>query len=415
MIKNMMRYVYSFAKGVLTSPPTSQTMMTRELSIRKENLEIISCSNIVLHIKTKDEDGFLSECRLHQPLREYVFRFIDDYFSCFCGNDSEKDKQLIVESLQIPDNFARFTDIGTQSPYTDSPYRRYMQNDAADEIGINLSGADEKQKTRVRRFVERYAWPQLTAYYTHRRTPIGEYHCRTTAKVLATEAMAKLIGLGNTIPHAEYMKVIVTDANDLSMFGNYMQRAAGICAMDIPAQRRRTVITPEFQRAMLNMNLLDVICHEQDHSPNNYNVVCNEQGKAVGVSVYDNNGAGTFSLYSRIDYETYKKCSAFVSSDGTVNRPHLDKAVAEAVLGLSYRQISMELSPFLSRPVIWCTWRRLTTLRRAIRKSIESKEHFLLDYTEFTEQTIEDELSGTYGKTYLVSFLQDCQERASYR
>lgn len=404
-------------KKALACPPSAQTESPAEMIVQKENLEIISCSNIVLHVRTSVADGFLSECRRHLPIREYVERFVDDYFALFCIADEEaaSDRSLIWNMLENPADFEKFILIGKQSPHHDSPYSRYLLTGDGEEVGLHLFNADEAQRIRIRRFVERYVWPQLTAYFSNSDAKVGQYHCRTTAKVLATEAMARLIGLEDAIPHARYTKLVVSDVGNRMIFGNFMEKARGICAMDIPGCQRRTIITPDFQRAMLNMNLLDVICHEQDHSPNNYNAVLDDDGFAVGVSVYDNNGVGTFALDSGIDYETYKKCSPFLRRDGTVNRPCLDKTVAESVLGLTRKNVAKTLSPYLSKPVIWCTWNRIAALQHAIKRSIAGNPKFLLDRDAFSELTIEDELSGHYGKTYLVSFLRDCQERESYR
>lgn len=404
-------------KKALSCPPSAQTESPAELIVQKESLEIISCSNIVLHVRTSVADGFLSECRMHLPIREYVERFVDDYFALFRIADEKaiSDRSLVRNMLENPADFERFILIGKQSPHHNSPYRRYLLTDDGEEVGVRLVNADETQKIRIRHFIESYVWPQLTAYFVNSDVRMGQYHCRATAKVLATQAMAQLLGLENAVPHAQYTKLVVSDAEDRVIFGNFMEKAQGVCAMDIPGGQRRTIITPDFQRALLNMNLLDVICREQDHSPNNYNVVLNDDGFAVGVSVYDNNGVGTFALDSGIDYETYKKCSSFLRGDGTVNRPCLDKTVAESILGLTRKNVAKTLSPYLSKPVIWCTWNRIAALQRAIKKSSAGNPEFLLDRDGFSKSTIDNELSGYYGKTYLVSFLQDCLTRESYR
>ena len=398
-------------------PPCKQTGLKNELYVQKKNLEIISCSNIVLHVQTDQKDGYLSECRTHLPIREYVERFVDDYFALFRTADEKaaSDQAVIRKMLENPTDFEKFTRIGKSSPYYDSPYRRYLQTNDSEVVGLHLFDADKDQISRIRHFTERYAWPQLTAYFTNSDAKMGTYHCYTTAKVLATEAMARLIGLEDLIPHAQYVKLVVTDAENRVIFGNFMEKAHGICAMDIPGHQRRALLTPDFQRAMLNMNLLDVITHEQDHSPNNYNVVMDDSGLAAGISVYDNNGVGTFSMSIGIDYETYKRCSSFLRADGTVNRPCLDKTVANAVMLLTWKEVKDTLSPWLSKTAVWCTWNRIVALQRAIKRSIEINPDFLLDRESFAEESIEDELSGRYGKTYLVSFLQDCLEREKYR
>lgn len=418
MEKNIIKQFLTITKSFLSRPHLlNDTNTARTIALKKEYLQLISCSNIVIHVQTDFVDGYLSECRKHLPIAEYVNRFIDDYFSCFYSNtqEADADKKLILDSLQCRDNFLKFSSIGRQSPHADSAYRRFLQTDCGDEIGLDLSAADSVQIHRIRHFVERFVWPQLTAFYANSDLPTGTYHSRTSCKVLATEAMARLIGLEQTIPHAEYTRLCVTDAENRIIFGNLMVRAKGTCAMDIPANQRKSMITPEFQQSLLNMNLLDVICHELDHSPNNYNVVTDSQGNAIGVSVYDNNGLGTFSLNGCIDYETYKKCSSILNSDGTINRPCLDKTVVERILALRFRDVSSALSPFLRIPAVLFTWRRIVALKKALRKTIHQNPHFLLDDHSFSDKTIEDELSGAYGKTYLLSFLQDCLQREQYR
>ena len=406
----------SFRKRLL-SPPCKQTGLANELYVQKKNLEIISCSNIVLHVQTDQKDGYLSECRTHLPIREYVERFVDDYFALFRTADEKaaSDQAVIRKMLENPTDFEKFTRIGISSPHYDSPYRRYLRTDNGEEVGLHLFDADEDQISRIRHFTERYAWPQLTAYFANSHTKMGTYHCQTTAKVLATEAMARLIGLDDMIPHAQYVKLVVSDAENRVIFGNFMDKARGICAMDIPGHQRRALLTPDFQRAMLNMNLLDVITHEQDHSPNNYNVVMDDSGLASGISVYDNNGVGTFSMNIGIDYETYKRCSSFLRADGTINRPCLDKRVAERILNLKWQDLYKALVYYVSKPIILCTWARIKALKRAIIRSLERDSGFLLSAEAFSERTIEMELDGTFGKTYLNSFLQDCLERSQYQ
>lgn len=392
------------------------TESVKMLSVQKENLQLISCSNVIVHIKTDEIDGYLCECGMHLPILQYIENFAHVYFSCFCDASEETngDRKLIHDAIKNPDTLLKFSNIGRESPYVNSPYRRYLDTDDGEEIGLDLSSADEQQKRRIRHFVERYAWPQLVAYYAN-LSPSGDHHVNSSNKVLATEAMARLIGLEHTIPHTEYVKVCVTDAGNCVLFGSFMEKAQGMCAMDIPPERRRAMLTPEFQRSLLNMNLLDVICHEMDHSPNNYNVVLNAAGNAVDVSVYDNNGLGTFSLNGSIDYQTYKKCSSIVNAEGRINRPCLDKAVVMSIMKLRFHNIYDTIYPFYKMPIILSTWKRIVKLKRAVRKSMCANPGLLLEEKYFSEETIQKELSGAYGKTYLLSFLQDCLYRAEYR
>lgn len=343
------------------------------------------------------------------PLKKYVFSVLDDY--CLIYNNI--DKKLFEDIFGKKQYFQTFINIVKQGPYTNSIYAKYIKTGDAKLLGICINEDDIVQKRKIKHFVERFVWPELTAYYTNKYLRNNEYQTRTTSKVLATRAIACLLGIEDMIPYCEYITIKILGKKNKMLFGNFMEEAKGICGMDISIEDRKKMLTPEFQRRMMYMNILDVICHEQDHSPNNYNVII-EEGKLVSLSIFDNNGVGTFSLNGNIDYETYKKCSSYLKEDGTINRPYIDKYIMERIERITKKDIKIALKPHLGMVAINCTWKRIVKLKKAIKATSQKRPGFIIDSQDFSNETLNEELSGKYGKTYLVSFLQDCSYRSSY-
>ena len=224
-------------------------------------------------------------------------------------------------------------------------------------------------------------------------------------KIMAYEATAKLLGLSDMVTSTVYATVHM-DGNQ--MLGYYQDKADGICIIGLTHEKRRRILTPEFQRMINCLNVLDVLCHEGDHSPNNYNVVLNEMGRAVGVEAFDNNGRGTFSMRGEVAFPTYKGCSKFLRTDGTINRPYMDAALAQRVKKLNFFRLYSVLRKHLRFMPIYFVWKRARVLRRAIGRTDRRDSGFLLHENEWNEKTVETELSGSYGKTYLVSYIEDC-------
>lgn len=63
------------------------------------------------------------------------------------------------------------------------------------------------------------------------------------------------------------------------------------------------------------------------------------------------------------------------------------------------------LHPYLNRLQIEMCWSRIKTLKAAIDKMLAMKPEFLLGEEDWSEATMEEELSGRYGRTYLDIFV----------
>ena len=235
----------------------------------------------------------------------------------------------------------------------------------------------------------------------------GRYETMPTNTSLASERIAKLLGLGDLIPDSEYLYLKI-DEEPLK-YGLMTEPAPGICVIAVSSKEaRRNSITPALQRALNALHLLDTICYETDHHPSNYNVIFNERGAAVGISAFDNNGEGAFRFSRKISFKNNKGCSPLVDRNGNMNRPYLDADLVHNLATLTFSGTFAALKDCVPVASILFMWMRVTALRDAIRNSLRSGTAQLLRSEEWSEETVSEELSGQYGKTYLHSYIEDC-------
>lgn len=234
---------------------------------------------------------------------------------------------------------------------------------------------------------------------------IGYFRSMSDLKAIqasfAVEKLAGILGLADMVPHTEYAKLLV-DGEELR--GTLQEPAKGECIIEIDTPERRAAITPSFQRAINRMNIMDVISHDADHSPNNYNVIFDSQRKAAGISCFDNNGVGSFPLSASICFETYKQCSAIVTADGSFNRPYVDGALKNTLQHIRLHDL-LSLKEHLRSLRILFVWFRIKRLVKVLSGLSSDR---ILSEPDWSPSTIEKELSGQYGKTYLTGYLVDC-------
>lgn len=217
----------------------------------------------------------------------------------------------------------------------------------------------------------------------------------------AAEKLAGILGLSDMVPHTEFVRLSV---NGKELCGTLQEPAQGNCIIGIDTPERRTAITPSFQRAMNMMNMMDVISHDADHSPNNYNVIFDSQRKATGVSCFDNNGVGSFPLSASICFETYKHCSAIMNADGSFNRPYVDRALKNTLESIRLSDLLILKDHLRFLQILFVRIR----IKRLIKALSGLSSDRVLSEEDWNQATIEKELSGEYGKTYLTGYLVDC-------
>lgn len=226
-------------------------------------------------------------------------------------------------------------------------------------------------------------------------------------KMMAYESMAELLGLCELVPKSRLVRFKTKGACNEEKIGLLQEQAEGCDIYFIAPNDRRNMITPEFQMHMNDMNVLDTICHEMDHSPNNYNVIL-KNGSAINVKAFDNNGLGSFCCSADVKFESYKGCSRYVDDEGVINRPHLSKEIAERLKSIEFIEVARALKGKIVFLRVLYVWKRIKALNKAIQKTEKVRPNFLLESIDWNEDTVVEELSGEFGKTYLHGYIEDC-------
>ena len=249
-----------------------------------------------------------------------------------------------------------------------------------------------------------YAWSELYLYKLNCGVKRNKSQLYNSARAISYYRMSKLLGLEHLIPNTKFIRFSIDKG---VKFGLYMDSASGIPFLDIMNKDRSSLFTSILQRDLVDLNLLDVICFEKDHRPDNYNVLLNDDAKVYSVSVFDNDSPMSFYVSDNICFETYDGCSEFVKKDGILNRPFINRVTYENMLRLNEKTIRDTFSDLLTKPQVKSLIARFFKLRDAITKGVQKKECVLLNANEWNETTVNEEITGRFGITYLGIFASD--------
>lgn len=219
----------------------------------------------------------------------------------------------------------------------------------------------------------------------------NKYSFFNASKSMATQIVAEEIGLAELITSSKWCRVITDD--DTVRFGVLSASAPGHRMVDVNMKP-----SPSLQKALLNLNLLDVICYQPDHGPNNYNVYTDMQGDCR-ICAFDNDNVKTFFPFMTVT-QSVSGCSPFVVGRH-INRPHLPKSTAEQLQSVDISRLKHRLYPYLNSLQVTAVISRLRKIQKAVCNTQKENIFFLLDDDQWNEEVMNKELSGQYGQTYL--------------
>lgn len=356
---------------------------------------VLNYTNNLIKLTKNGERYYFKEARERLGLRDYIDRSVINFFSEVCADDDLE--RQISQSLKHKKNLKKLIRMGEKDDVR-SPLHRYLTEGDAQVLG--LPPFSDGHQGIGRQFVF-YIYGELNNYALNYGVRKGNRQTFLAVRAVAVKKLADILGIGHLVPETRYVKLCL---GDRERYGTLEWEAAGFNVAGVPPEERKKHITPQFLRELTNLNVLDVLCHDDDHRANNFHTVANERGEYVGVVSYDNDGPNVFLPSVSIRFGN-GLCSAFIGRHGLVARPHLDRRLAEAVLRLDRSAVGA-LAAYLTLSQRMCLWRRIRKMQKAILKTQRANAAFLLD--EWTEEQIQEELSGRFGKTYLQSFLSDC-------
>lgn len=211
-------------------------------------------------------------------------------------------------------------------------------------------------------------------------------------RAVASYIVAEELGLSHMITRPYWCRLSIS--NGQTMFGVLSESAPGDRMKDI-----EPICDSKLQRELLNLNLLDVICNQPDHGPNNYNVY--RTNDACAVCAFDNDNEQTFFPFFQINH-SLSGCSPFIDGNGILNRPGLDAETVNKLNGLNMKAFKRRLKPYLNRLQLLALCARIKKLKKAIGHTCAIDDGLLKDAEDWDERILKKELNGAYGKTYLT-------------
>lgn len=211
-------------------------------------------------------------------------------------------------------------------------------------------------------------------------------------KSVASEIVAQELDLAHLVTPAKWCRL---QAGEQVYFGLLSPAAPGSRMVDTAV-----TATASLQRELLCLNVLDVICNQTDHGPNNYNVAVGEDGKYT-VCAFDNDNPQTFFPRFTVS-RSLAGCVPFVRAGNRIQRPYMDSTLAKDLRGLNEKKLRKRLKPYLNRLQIAAVCYRIRRLNCAIMQTQLERPDFLLEAENWNAQTVAEEINGKFGQTYLT-------------
>lgn len=240
-----------------------------------------------------------------------------------------------------------------------------------------------------------FLWCMRGASQTHRTLHItcGERHSYFFAvKSMASSLVAESLGLGRLVTTAELCRLVFENGD--SLLGIISNAAPGSRMVD-------SDVLPcgSLQRELMSLSVLDLICMQTDHGPNNYNVA--QMNGEYRVCAFDNDNPNTF-LPLPVLRRGLAGCSRLVDGNGLLNRPYVSRTLYSSICDLDLVELNRAVKPYLNCLQRAALLVRIKGLRKVLRKASRERSGFILEDGQWNAQTAAQELSGNYGNTYLT-------------
>lgn len=358
---------------------------------------ILNFTNNIIKFTKSNEVFFFKEARERCGLRKYINKCVHEFFTDVCIDPQLESE--IFESLQNKKTFKKLINLGDKAQ-NNSLFNAYLTSN--DERFLNLPAVTEDKEGILRKFVF-YIYGEITNYRYNFGVKKDSRQTFLAVRSLSVKKLADMLSLGYMIPCCCYVKMRL---KRVEKYGVLAREADGEDVSRIPYIERQKFVTPSLLRELTSLNILDVLCNDDDHRVNNYHTVTDDENKYVSVMSFDNDAPKVFFPSAKVRFKHSANCSCLIDRRGLINRPHMDRGLAEAVLKLTKKSLK-NFRNYLNSLQRSFLWIRIRKLQSAILKTIKTNPSFLLEKDGWTAEHIKEDLSGKYGKTYLVSFLTD--------
>ncbi len=368
--------------------------------------------NTILIVKEKGQIFYFRECRKHTDFKTFIDELFDEFYVIAnkgYSNDnflqavpfrtSYTNKEISsfkkeLEKCKKERFYKRILDIDyylKKEGFALWQNKIDLSNDTLDRLDLyKVSLINKALFAYFLSFIN----SAIISYKFHSFVGHEEYETFNASRSIASYIVAKALGLERLITPSYLVKLSIDGQVKIGVLCN---KADGVRALDAEFE-----ITPSLQKELNNLQLLDVICSQYDHFSNNYNIT-NGGTDYAGVCAFDNDMNKTFLPFPVISFKPYYNGSPYIKH-GYINRPYMDKNTVESVFNININHLKKELVPYLTKLQLWSLEWRIRMIRKAISNSIKKNSLCLLGDSDWSTNTIEEELSGKYGQSYLVLY-----------
>lgn len=228
------------------------------------------------------------------------------------------------------------------------------------------------------------------------RTAAGNYHLLhiargrqysffSAARAIASRIVAEATNMEHLIAPASLCRLKLNDGTVL--FGVISPCVPGTRMVDATVEPNASL-----QKELLCLNILDVICHQTDHGPDNYNVKVGDNGYCE-LCAFDNDNPQTFFPWFTVR-SPLSGCAPLVDRKNLIRCPHMDRRLADNLRRLNLTELRLQLKPYLNRLQIAAMMVRISRLNRAIANTQKINPKFLIDGVNRNANSVAEEMSG---------------------
>ena len=386
------------------------SLIVQEITLKREELSLFCLStNPIISFIHDGQLWYFRECPRILPVNAYWDEMIERFFDSL--DLLGISKEHFAQDIPIRISFDDMETACFRQYITRKRHNRRFQNAIrnADRISQKMHFSIWENQTYDTAFFETFAleelpekcrdiavyflWNMRSAAANFRLihfTRGKRYSFFSASRAVASRVVAEALNQEHLVTPASFCRLVID--KDKVLFGVISPGAPGNRMYDLALEP-----TASLQRELLCLNILDVICHQTDHSPNNYNVSVEADGNSA-VCAFDNDNPQTFfpdfSIRSPLS-----GCAPVIDGGNQIQRPHMDRSLAETLLRLDPRKLRLLLKPYLNVLQIAAVNTRIRRLNRAIVKTQAQNPGFLID--EWTMETVAEEITDCSVQTYL--------------
>lgn len=348
-------------------------------------------TNNMLFVHVKEKKYFFRICKKHGTFSSFVTAFIENFVQNNSSVLSSCEIDILKKSYKSRKHLIKLYYIGVKNNYY-SLYRLALRLNSPRLIGL-----DCVQFTPSLILFAHQIWSEVYSYRLNWFP--NRYQVFNLTHSLCEEAVCKLLCPNESLLCSnEVMRLII---GEKTIIGSLQEKAQGVNVDDLSTEEIRTLVSPHLQRVLNILNVLDAICNEKDHRPNNYNIVLDDDGKGRSIQVFDNDSPFAFFPTFSSKFHSYFGTVPLVSHRGIIRLSFLDKDFVLRIMDIGKKDIINTCRPYLNFIQCLATYYRFKRIKKAIIKTMHERTDFLSDKNHIDIDLYNDEISGKYGRTYL--------------